>query len=124
VQEVVGALNDVLGAVSNPVVTAPLGGYILRLKHRRALAIIDRVIYDAIDKGMKVWGCARSLCECAYLPLGQDVPAAGTPPRDLLDVLLMARDEHGKGLTRTNIRNQILLFFIAGSVPCVWCVMI
>jgi cytochrome P450 len=37
-----------------------------------------------------------------------------TKPRDMLDLLIAARDEQGDGLTTTEIRDQIITFIVAG----------
>lgn len=40
----------------------------------------------------------------------QDLPEPGAPPRDLLDILMAARD----GLTKREIMDELFIFFLAG----------
>jgi cytochrome P450 len=49
------------------------------------------------------------LAERASHPL-----AAGAPPRDMLDLLLTARSDDGRGLSRAQVRDQVVTFIVAG----------
>jgi cytochrome P450 len=40
--------------------------------------------------------------------------AAGEPPRDMLDLLLLAHDDDGSTLSRQQVRDQVVTFIVAG----------
>jgi cytochrome P450 len=60
---------------------------------RRAIAVLDRVVYDIIETRRR----------------------AATQPRDLLAMLLLARDEEtGAGMTDRQLRDEVMTFLLAG----------
>jgi cytochrome P450 len=62
------------------------------LRYRRAVRLLDRVIYDIIDRRR------------------QD----GAGPDDLLSRLLAARDDDGSGMTDRELRDDVMTLFLAG----------
>jgi cytochrome P450 len=60
---------------------------------RRAIAVLDRVVYDIIETRRRT----------------------ATQPRDLLTMLLLARDEEtGAGMTDRQLRDEVMTFLLAG----------
>jgi cytochrome P450 len=60
---------------------------------RRALAVLDRVVYDIIESRRRT----------------------GAQPGDLLSMLLLARDEEtGAGMTDRQLRDEVMTFLLAG----------
>ena len=60
---------------------------------RRAIAVLDRVVYDIIETRRRT----------------------ATQPRDLLAMLLLARDEEtGAGMTDRQLRDEVMTFLLAG----------
>jgi cytochrome P450 len=61
-------------------------------KFRRTVRHLDSLVYDIIE----------------------DRSVAGMPTPDLLSMLLEARDEDGSGLTKEQVRDEVITFLIAG----------
>lgn len=95
------ALIDALSSTV-PMLVHPLGAlgghlgtHLLRLYHSKSFAVIDEAIFAAIDARMREGKSTRS-------------------SRDLLDLLVEARDADGEPLSRQQIRDEAFLFFVAG----------
>lgn len=97
-EEFIISLQEIVESTGNPLLVMPFGGKLLRRYHAKALKVIDDVIYGVIDERIK--------------EQQQQGGAAARKP-DLLDMMLRADDE-GRQLSRESVRNELLLFYLAG----------
>ena len=101
------SMSTLFKLVTNPLVALPLGPKLLQWFNRKHFDIVNGVIYDAIDERLKRRKCAPHQGE-----------EETRPGRDLLDLLLMAAsDEEARNavkLTKEEIRDEVLTFFLAG----------
>jgi hypothetical protein len=57
-QEVAQAFTSILTKSTNsPLMMMPLGGFMQRLRLRRSFALVDKIIDEAITRGMQVRSC-------------------------------------------------------------------
>jgi len=92
------SVQDLLTGVVSPFAVLPGGGKVLKWRYQKQTDTVNKVFYKVIDD---------RLAERA------SNPELSEKPRDLLDLLLMP-DEQGNSLDREQLRNELLLFYIAG----------
>jgi cytochrome P450 len=94
------SVQNILRGLATPLIFMPFGGDIIKWRDRKLNEIVDNTFYKVIDERL------------AELDLKKD-DAAPSAPRDLLDMLLLP-DEEGNRLDRLELRNELMLFYIAG----------
>jgi len=92
------ALQTALSQALSPLFLLPYGGHLARFLQRRNFRIIDEVFYKVIDQRIQ---------EGLEGKRDQDRVA------DLLDAMLKPGDD-GQQLTREELRNELLIFYLAG----------
>ena len=90
------ALQAILAAVCSPLMILPFGVQIQRLTCHKSFELVDQVLFDVIDRRSGGHGPTRD----------------GNLP-DILDLMLRP-DAEGIQLTKEELRNELLIFFVAG----------
>jgi len=103
------ALQTLLASMISPLMILPFGPKIQRWRQRANFAIVDEVLYRIVRERL----ASSSTADLAE----------PTAPRDLLSALLKP-DADGNALGAEQLRNELLMFFIAGhettSTICSW----
>ena len=92
------ALQTVLSQATSPLFLLPYGGQLARFLQRRNFRAINEVFYNVIDRRIQE---------------GLEGKRDSERVADLLDAMLKPGDD-GRQLTREELRNELLLFYLAG----------
>mmetsp|Transcript_10767 Transcript_10767/g.28236 ORF Transcript_10767/g.28236 Transcript_10767/m.28236 type:complete len:491 (-) Transcript_10767:130-1602(-) len=86
----------ILRLIAHPLYNLPMMNHFFKLWNYRQLSLVDKIVSSAIEKRMKE-------------------PARNEADKDLLDIMLEAKDsDTGRKLTAQELRDEVLIFFLAG----------